>query len=216
MGRCRSQPVLAALGVRRDSLTGIRHGPGAAAMRRTLTRLDGDALDAAVGAWLADRLPPQGPTSTCGCGGRQQRTRRGRRGGRAVHLLAAMDHTDDAVLAQRQVDDTTKEISGFQPLLAGLDLAGMVVTADAVHTRGEAAEFLVTLKAGRLPVHCQGQPARTGRPATGADHGVRSPCWTAPATWPRARGHPHPEGRVTMIRFRNVLLFPGPRATGAA
>jgi hypothetical protein len=68
------------------------------------------------------------------------------RGGRAVHLFAAMDHTDGAVLAQRQVDDPTKDISGFQPLLAGLDLAGVVVTADAVHTQREAAEVLVTHK----------------------------------------------------------------------
>jgi predicted transposase YbfD/YdcC len=47
------------------------------------------------------------------------------------------------VLAQLAVDGTTNEISRFQPLLDGLDLAEVVVTADAMHTQREAAEFLV-------------------------------------------------------------------------
>ena len=48
-----------------------------------------------------------------------------------MHLLAALDHHDGAVLAQREVPAATNEIAEFQPLLAGLDLAGVVVTADA-------------------------------------------------------------------------------------
>jgi Transposase DDE domain len=66
--------------------------------------------------------------------------------GRPVHLLAAMDHTDTVVLTQLEVDGKTNEISRFQPLLADLDLTGVVVTADAMHTQREAAEFLVTQK----------------------------------------------------------------------
>jgi predicted transposase YbfD/YdcC len=38
-------------------------------------------------------------------------------------------------------------VPGFQPLLADLDLAGAVVTADALHAHAEAAQFLVTTKA---------------------------------------------------------------------
>jgi hypothetical protein len=73
------------------------------------------ALAAAIGAWLADRDRP-GP-------GRQHRRRavavdgktlRGaRRDGRQVHLLAAMDHTTRAVLAQRQVNGAPGEVPGF-------------------------------------------------------------------------------------------------------
>jgi predicted transposase YbfD/YdcC len=141
------QPVLVALGARRDPLTGTRHAPGEATMRRTLARVDGDALDAAVGAWLADRRRPPGPwrRRAVAVDGKSVRGAVGDRD-RAVHLLAAMDHTDGAVLAQLEVDATTNEISRFQPLLAGLDLAGVVVTADAMHTQREAAEFLVTQK----------------------------------------------------------------------
>jgi predicted transposase YbfD/YdcC len=63
-----------------------------------------------------------------------------------VHLLAAMEHASRAVLAQRQVGGAPEEVPAFQPLLAGLDLAGAVVTADALHTHPDAAEFLVAGK----------------------------------------------------------------------
>jgi predicted transposase YbfD/YdcC len=63
-----------------------------------------------------------------------------------VHLVAAMDHTSRAVLAQRQVGGAPEEVPAFQPLLAPLDLAGTVITADALQTHPEAAEFLVTRK----------------------------------------------------------------------
>jgi hypothetical protein len=67
-------------------------------------------------------------------------------GGRPVHLLAALDHATGAVLAQYQVDGAPGEVPAFQPLLDGLDLAGVVVTADALHTHAGAAEFLVAGK----------------------------------------------------------------------
>ena len=63
-----------------------------------------------------------------------------------LHLLAAMDHATRAVLAQRQVDGAPGEVPAFQPLLDGLDLAGVVATADALHTYADAAEFLMAGK----------------------------------------------------------------------
>jgi predicted transposase YbfD/YdcC len=57
-----------------------------------------------------------------------------------------MDHTTRAVLAQRQVNGAPGEVPGFAPLLANLDLTGAVVTADALQTHRDAAEFLVTGK----------------------------------------------------------------------
>ena len=69
-----------------------------------------------------------------------------RRDGRQVHVLAAMEHTSRRVLAQREVDGAPSEVPGFRPLLADLDLTGAVVTADALKTHAEAAEFLVTVK----------------------------------------------------------------------
>jgi hypothetical protein len=53
--------VLDRLGARRCPLTGVRPVPAETTIRRLLARLDADALDRAVRAWLADRRPATGP-----------------------------------------------------------------------------------------------------------------------------------------------------------
>jgi predicted transposase YbfD/YdcC len=145
------QPVRAALGARCDPLTGrwVWTVPTESTIRRTLARVDPEALAAAVGAWLAGR----------DCHDQRRRRRRAvavdgktLRGARRVtddrqvHLLAAMDHVTRAVLAQQQLGGAPEEVPAFQPLLANLDLAATVVTADALHTHPAAAEFLVATK----------------------------------------------------------------------
>jgi hypothetical protein len=85
------------------------------------------------------------------------------------------------VLAQRQVGGAPQEVPAFQPLLDGLDLADVVVTADALQTHPDAAEFLVT----RKQAHYLFQVKATSRPcwrAAPACPGTASPCWTAPAS----------------------------------
>jgi hypothetical protein len=132
--------VLAALGVRRDPLRRVWRPPGEATVRRVLARIDPDALDRVIGAWLASQQPPPAnPPSPTPRPWRQAvaidgKTLRGsgHHPHPQVHLLAAMDHTSRAVLAQTQVDAKTNEITGFQPLLDGLDLAGRIITADAL------------------------------------------------------------------------------------
>jgi predicted transposase YbfD/YdcC len=146
------QPVRAALGARRD---GPDHYsvPAETTIRRTLGRLDADSLASAIGAWLADqeRQRERGrPAARRRAVAVDGKTLRGAKGatadGRPVHLLACMDHASRAVLAQRQVAGAPEEVPAFAPLLDGLDLAGVVVTADALQTHPEAAEFLVTRK----------------------------------------------------------------------
>jgi hypothetical protein len=143
------QPIRAALGARRDA-PGHFAVPAEATIRRTLGRLDADALAGAIGAWLADRDPdPAGAgrrraVAVDGKTLRGARTATGDR--RPVHRLAAMDHATRAVLAQRQVGGAPEEVTAFAPLVADLDLAGTVITADALQTHPEAAEFLVATK----------------------------------------------------------------------
>jgi predicted transposase YbfD/YdcC len=145
-------PVLAALGARRDPLTGAFRPPAEATVRRVLARVDPDALDLAIGRWLADQdqprpfPPPPRRRRAIAVDGKTLRGARHAPAGRQVHLLAAMDHTTRAVLAQRQVDGAPGEVRGFRPLLEGLDLAEQVVTADALHTHADTAEFLVSSK----------------------------------------------------------------------
>ena len=69
--------------------------------------------------------------------------------GTQVQLLAAMRHDTGMVIGQRNVDnDKTNEILAFAPLVGPLALAGIVLTADAIHTQRKAAELVVATKAG--------------------------------------------------------------------
>src|SRR5215211_2474720 len=139
------QLVRVALGARRD---GPAHWvvPSEATIRRTLARLEAEALAEVIGAWLADRDRPDQRRRRRAVAVDGKTLRGARRDGRAVHLLAAMEYATRRVLAQRAVNGAPGEAPGFQPLLADLDLAGAVVTADALHAYAEAAQFLVTTK----------------------------------------------------------------------
>jgi hypothetical protein len=109
------------------------------------------ALHATVGSWLAVRLQAgtqrQDRRRAVAVNGKAVRgTCNASSDGQAVHLLAALDQQAGAVLARAAVDGKTNEITQFAPLLAPLALAGRVVTADALHTQREHAEFLVPKK----------------------------------------------------------------------
>jgi predicted transposase YbfD/YdcC len=62
--------------------------------------------------------------------------------GRKVHLVSVLTHKERVTVAQRNVDTKTNEITAFRPLLEGLELTDVVVTADAMHTQREHAAFL--------------------------------------------------------------------------
>jgi hypothetical protein len=63
-----------------------------------------------------------------------------------MHLLAAITHEKGVVVAQSQVGEKTNEIPGAKPLLGNLDLNGVTVTADAMHTQTDLARHLVENK----------------------------------------------------------------------
>ncbi|WP_234435967.1 ISAs1 family transposase [Streptomyces sp. NRRL S-813] len=121
--------------------------PNASTLGRLLARLDGDALDDAVGAWLArytaDPVDEPGDRliglAVDGKTVRGSRTDIG-----AVHLLAAALHACQTVIAQRQIAAKSNEMPAFAPLLDRIDLRGVVVTADAMHTQRAHAEHVVT------------------------------------------------------------------------
>lgn len=69
---------------------------------------------------------------------------RGSRSGEsaAVMVIGAMAQ-DGSLVAQQRVADKSNEIPALAPLLNALDLEGVVVTADALHTQVETAKVLV-------------------------------------------------------------------------
>jgi hypothetical protein len=104
--------ALARLGARILPVLGVRVAPSAATIRRVIT------LTCPGG--LADLL-----------GSRTAHTP-------AAHLLTAMTDTGMTV-TQLRVPDKTNDITCFAALLAPYDLAGVTVTADALHTQREHA-----------------------------------------------------------------------------
>lgn len=135
--------VLEQVGAHLDPLLPTRVLPAETTVRRLLARIDGDALDRAVGRWLADRRPKTTGLRGLAVDGKSLRGA-AKANGRKIHLLAAMKHATGLILAQLDVGEKTNEITCFQPLLDTIaDLAGVVVTSAAMHTQREHADYLL-------------------------------------------------------------------------
>lgn len=137
------QATLARLGIWQRPYSTWCVAPSETTLRCVLRQLDADELDRVVGSWLVDQQQP-----VSGDGGAiavDGKTLRGARqpGGHQVHLFAALAHGSGAVLAQRRVPPQTNETTQLAALLKQVDLAGRVVTADALHTNAAEAGWLV-------------------------------------------------------------------------
>lgn len=145
-------------------------GPSKATLWRVVTDVDAELVDEVVGAWLAERArlnvsAPAGvgpePSAAGGdrrsaepASGQDQPTLmaiavdgKALRGatdehGNQVHLLAAATHAQRLVLAQTDVSAKTNEIPMLPVVLDKLELTGVVVTADALHTQRDTAKWI--------------------------------------------------------------------------
>ncbi|MFF0142395.1 ISAs1 family transposase [Streptomyces sp. NPDC005227] len=125
--------------------------PSEATVRRVLQRIDGDAFDTVIGDWLTSRAAdqdsrqPHRPVRAAVAVDGKSLRGAVRADGRRVHLISAL-RDDGLVLAQREVDAKSNEITAFRPLLERLNLSGAVVTFDALLTQTDHAKFLVEEK----------------------------------------------------------------------
>ena len=127
----------------RDALGVTGVVPCESTFRRILQTLDADALDEAAGSWAQQRTAPApGTRRAVAVDGKTLRGS-GTAGGPGRHLLAALDHEHGVVLGQADVEAKTNEIPMFATLLDRIDLAGAVVTADALHAQRAHAGYLV-------------------------------------------------------------------------
>jgi len=153
------------LGVEHLSRIGLAGAPEESTLRKLFARLDAAALDAALAifAWTRTRV----------VAGRRLiavdgKTVRGARIGPAAapHLIAALDHDAGVVLGQIAVADKSNEIPALRDLLASLnpaDLAGCVVTADAMHTQTDTAQAILDADADYLLTVKANQPRLLAR-----------------------------------------------------
>ncbi|MFF3380583.1 ISAs1 family transposase [Streptomyces sp. NPDC002680] len=164
---------------------------------RLLARIDGDALDRTVGCRLADRRSKMTGTAWLRGLAVDGKSLRGaaRAKGRKIHLLAALRHATGLVLAQLDVGEKTNEVTCFQLLLdTGADLAGTVVTSDAMHTRREHADYLLSRRAQYIVI-VKGKP-EGAVPTAQVPSLERHPAsGTHPGHRPRPLGDPPDQGR---------------------
>jgi predicted transposase YbfD/YdcC len=160
-----SRESLLLLGGRPDPLTGRVRPPSTRTFRRVFARIDADALNQALYGFL-EAMPPAAPGELPQVTRHEREQRRAaaaarepavpgllphaaadgktargavRPDGSQVHLLSAFHVTEGRVMAQREVGAKTNEIPELLPMLEGLNLDGMVVTADALHGQRETA-----------------------------------------------------------------------------
>ncbi|MDX2525270.1 ISAs1 family transposase [Streptomyces europaeiscabiei] len=197
--------VLERLGVSPDPVLPRRLVPSETTVRRLLARIDGDALDRAVGGWLADRRPQSTGLRGLSVDGKSLRGA-AKAQGRRIHLLAAVEHTTGLVLAQLDVGEKTGEVTRFQPLLDTVaDLAATVVTSDALHTQREHAAYLLGRGAHYIAI------------VKGNQKNLRKQLkclpWKNIPLQGRTRGTGHGRAEIRRIKVATVnnLLFPGAR-----
>ncbi len=116
---------------RRHPKTDIFEAPSEPTLRRVIQGVDPEAVDAVLGQWLQTLADPDDDIAIDG------KTPRGAKqeNGKAVHLFSAFLHRQGVTLAQVQVKTKTNEIKAVKPLLKNLNLAGRLVTADAIHAQ---------------------------------------------------------------------------------
>jgi hypothetical protein len=129
--------------------------PSPDALGELLSRLDPDAVEAALSAWVTPRLSPEQARVLALDG----KTLRGSKDGLLPghHLVSAYAPDARAVLAQLRVDAKTNEHKAALALLGLLPLAGTVVTGDAMFCQRDVAravtsaggDYVLTVKANQ-------------------------------------------------------------------
>jgi predicted transposase YbfD/YdcC len=149
-----------------DVLTGLGAARGPAeesTFRRAFALVSADMLDQVLGAWLWTRAVQVSSRLVIAVDGKAVRGAKDK-DGKAPHLVAALAHGIGAVLGQAAVAAKSNEIPVVRDLLkAFTDLAGAVITIDAMHTQsdtaqvilGQGADYVMTVKANMPTLYRQ-------------------------------------------------------------
>ena len=124
-----------------------------------------------------------------------------------MFLVAAIDHTSGAVLAQRQVPDKRGEGVAARALLTGLHAPGMVWTLDALHTTKATARLITQDLHGHYILIIKGNQPIARDAATALLRGPDTD-WVTAAT-EDDRGHGRVERRTIRVAPADDTLFPG-------
>ena len=110
---------------------------------RLFARLDPEELGRGFARWI-NHLAAAANIQTIAIDGKTLRRSADAANGRpALHLLSAWAHEARLVLAQLACDDKSNEITAIGDLIAQLDIAGCVITVDALNTQTAVAESIL-------------------------------------------------------------------------
>ena len=115
--------------------------PSESTIRRVLQDLDPADVDAHLRSWLCTHTGTINGRRVIAVDGKTMRAARTSKDP-APHLLAALDQATGAVLTQQRVAGKSNEIPALRELLEPLDLDGAVVSADAMHTQVDTAQWI--------------------------------------------------------------------------
>jgi predicted transposase YbfD/YdcC len=128
-----------------DVLAGLGAARGPAeesTFRRAFAMISADMLDQVLGTWLWTRSVQVSGRLVIAVDGKAVRGAKDR-DGQVPHLVAALAHGIGAVLGQAAVTAKSNEIPAVRDLLkAFTDLAGAVITIDAMHTQSDTAQVI--------------------------------------------------------------------------
>ena len=175
------ETLLRLAGARISPRTAVFEAPSAATIRRVVCDIDAAHADTLVGAWLArcvaaaraaaapdaaqpDPQVPEGVDWLDGLALDGKTVRNSAMpgdGGVDVRLFSALLHREQVVIAQIAVPEETTEVTQVANLLDPVDLAGVVVTADAAHTQGDAAaEYVAGTRKSHYTITVKGNRAK--------------------------------------------------------
>ena len=124
---------------------------------RVFAALDPEEMEKGFAAWVASiaRLTAGEVVAIDGktlCGTRETGKKK------LVHMVSAWASVNNLVLAQRKVDEKSNEITAIPKLLDALELAGTVVTIDAMGCQREIASRIIGKKADYVLAVKENQP----------------------------------------------------------
>jgi predicted transposase YbfD/YdcC len=136
----------------------FHHGvPCADWLRALMNRVDPDLFQACFRAWVAESFPDR--LDLVAIDGKTSRRSHNRAAGQApLHLVSAFATGTKLVLGQEAVAEKANEIVAIPKLLEKLDLAGALVSIDAIGCNPEIAQAIVDADADYLLAVKDNQP----------------------------------------------------------
>jgi predicted transposase YbfD/YdcC len=132
-----------------------------------------------------------------------------------VFLVGAIAHVSGVVLGQRQVPDKRGEGAVAHDLLAPLDVAGMVLTLDALHTTRKTARLITDQLHAHYVLILKGNQPLARKAARALLKGTDTKFEETTAAAEDDQGHARTERRTLRTAPADSTVFPGATRSSA-